>query len=228
MYITARALAFHRTPPRRTRTAHSFKKAATTEELREIFKLRYKVYCEEKGFERSEDHPGGIEYDEFDKSSRHFMVTSGPRLVIGTARLILDSGKGLPVRENCKIEADLSRLETGRLAEISRLAISKEYMKDLGISSHRSRQEVICGLYKLIYIESRMLGLTHWLAVMTEGLSELLKRSGIVFAPIGPPADYHGIRTPYIGSIADIEAQVSKINPGFFRETREEFKLLMQ
>ena len=34
--------------------------------LLEVFKLRYKVYCEEWGFERPEDHPDGIERDEFD------------------------------------------------------------------------------------------------------------------------------------------------------------------
>ena len=35
----------------------------------EVFKLRYKVYAEEWGFERKEDHPGEIEMDEYDDHS---------------------------------------------------------------------------------------------------------------------------------------------------------------
>ena len=87
---------------------------------------------------------------------------------------------------------------------------------------------VICGLYRLIYIESRTLGLTHWLAVMTDGLRQLLAKSGIVFMPIGPPSDYHGVRTPCLGSIAEIESGVSRMNPELFREAATQMRLLLQ
>jgi len=214
-------------------SASRFKKADSEEDLREIYKLRYKVYCEEKHFEKSEDHPGGIESDEFDKRSRHFMVTDRSRRVIATARLILDSEMGLPIRANCRIEKDLSCLDSSRIGEISRLAMSKEYLKmdeffSDGLSDRRRRQMVICGLYRLIYIESRTLGLTHWLAVMTDGLRQLLAKSGIVFTPIGPPSDYHGVRTPCLGSIAEIESGVSRMNPELFREAATQMRLLLQ
>jgi N-acyl amino acid synthase of PEP-CTERM/exosortase system len=221
-----------RSPSERFLSASRFKKADSEDELREIYKLRYKVYCEEKGFEKAEDHPGGIESDEFDKSSRHFMVTDRSRRAIATARLILDSGMGLPIMANCRIEKDLSRLNSSQVGEISRLAVSKEYLKmdelfSDGLSDRRRRQMVICGLYKLIYIESRALGLTHWLAVMTDGLRQLLAKSGIFFSPIGPSTDYHGVRTPCLGSIAEIESRVSRVNPELFREVATHTRLLL-
>lgn len=221
-----------RSPSERLLSASRVKKADSEEELREIYKLRYKVYCEEKGFEKAEDHPEGIETDEFDRCSRHFMVTDRSRRAVATARLILDSGMGLPIMANCRIERDLSRLESARMGEISRLAVSKEYLRmdelfSDGLSDRRRRQMVICGLYKLIYFESRSLGLTHWLAVMTDGLRMLLARSGIFFEPIGPPADYHGIRTPCLGSISEIELGVSRVNPELFREVASQTKFLL-
>lgn len=212
--------------------ASRFKKADSEDDLREIYKLRYKVYCEEKGFEKAEDHPGGIETDEFDVSSRHFMVTDRSRRAIATARLILPTELGLPILANCEIDKDLTHLKGARLGEISRLAVSKEYLRmdelfSDGLSDRRRRQMVICGLYKLIYMESRALGLTHWLAVMTDGLRQLLSRSGIFFSPIGPPADYHGIRTPCLGAITEIESGVSRVNPELFSEVATQTRLLL-
>lgn len=228
MYLPDRTLDFHRAPSEHICTAQKFKKADSEEELREVYKLRYKVYCEERGFEKPEDHPGGIEFDEFDKSSKHFMAMIGTRRhVIGTARIILNSENWLPIKINCKIEKDLSSLDHSRLGEISRLAVSNELLYNDAFNDKRMRQMVVFGLYKLIYIESRMMGLTHWLAVMTDGLYKLLRRAGIVFAPIGPPVNYHGIRTPYLGSIAEIEAEVSRKNPELFKATTEELKLLL-
>lgn len=224
-------------------TTPGFKKVDTADELSEVYRLRYKVYCEEKGFERPEDHPGGVEFDDFDKSSRHFIATNGARQAIATARLILGSEKGFPAKKNCRIEKDLSSLDHSRLGEISRLAVSKEClrrregarlllglngmedMKPPVLNDKMSRRTIVFGLYKLIYIESKMMGLTHWLAVMADGLHQLLKKNGFVFTPIGPPVDYHGLRTPYLGSIEEIEDAVAKIDPEFFNETREELKL---
>ncbi|UCH81747.1 MAG: GNAT family N-acetyltransferase [Nitrospiraceae bacterium] len=82
----------------------------------------------------------------------------------------------------------------------------------------RKRHEVILGLYKSIYQESKKRGLTHWYAVMTKGIATLLGKFGIDFRPIGDPVDYHGIRTPFIGEIAHIEKCMSETNTDLYRE----------
>ena len=208
-----------------------FRKVATDEERQEVFRLRYKVYCEEWGFEKPEDHPGWIEKDEFDARSVHFVAKvnkDGDERIIGTVRIILPSDKGFPIEKHCRITSDLSGIDRKKIGEISRLAISKDYRKRLddayyenkdlsnvvsvpaaNIERRRSRQAIVCGLYRSIYIESKEQGLTHWYAVMTMGLYTLLKRIDIVLKPIGPEVDYHGFRTPYIASIAEIEQNVA-------------------
>ncbi len=212
-----------------------FKKTTDNKELTEIYKLRYKVYCDEWGFERPGDHPGGLETDEFDESSVHFVaINESSRELIGTIRIILNSEKGFPIERHCRIDSDMAAVNRERVGEISRLAVSKEYRRraedrfiyegvdgqrpqvPVVVNDMRRRQEIICGLYKSMYIESKKIGLAYWYAVMAKGLQILLKRMGIIFTAIGPETDYHGLRTPYLADIAEIEREVSRNNPDFY------------
>ena len=97
--------------------------------LKEIYRLRYKVYVEEWGFERPENHPDGIEIDEFDKNSVHFATKNENENIIGTVRLILNSPIGFPIEKRCKLNINKDELPRNYLAEISRLAISKQYRR---------------------------------------------------------------------------------------------------
>jgi N-acyl amino acid synthase of PEP-CTERM/exosortase system len=211
-------------------------KAIEQTELQKVYELRYKSYCEEWGFERPEDYPDKLESDVFDKYSVHFLSARiDTRNVIATIRLILNSELGFPFEKHCRIDEDISHLDRNKMAEISRLAISKHYLRRTGdhiydcdfgpeelppapevSSERRKRQEIICGLYRCIYQESKEKGLTHWFAVMSRGLYILLKRLNMTFIPIGPEIDYHGPRRPYLGCIADIEREVSTENPDLF------------
>jgi N-acyl-L-homoserine lactone synthetase len=98
-------------------------------ELREIYRLRYKVYCEEWGFERPEDHPDGLEKDVYDKSAVHFAAKDSTQKIVGTIRLILNSSEGFPIEKYCQLDINKDELPRESLAEISRLAISKEYRR---------------------------------------------------------------------------------------------------
>lgn len=97
--------------------------------LKEIYRLRYKVYVEECGFERPENHPAGIEIDKFDKNSVHFATKNENENIIGTVRLILNSPIGFPIEKRCKLNINKDELPRNHLAEISRLAISKQYRR---------------------------------------------------------------------------------------------------
>jgi len=218
-----------------------FRKVVDKAELEEVFRLRYKVYCDEWGFEKAEDHPGGLEFDIFDSISRHFISLNETWQIIGTIRIILNSEKGFPIENHCSIDADLSNVNSDKIGEISRLAVSKEFRKrfedqfiydgtpeyiqqQAAVHERRRRHEIVTGLYKCLYVESKKSGLTHWYAVMAKGLYILLKRMGILFKPIGPEIYYHGLRTPYLGSIADIEEGVSRLHPELFKEFQEALK----
>ncbi len=206
--------------------------------LDEVYQLRYKVYVEEWGFEKKEDHPGGIEKDEFDDHSVHFVVRRrGEERIIGTIRMICCSDKGFPIEKHCTIEADLSAFDRNRFGEISRLAVSKDYrrratdsvyfdgkvleetaIENMYSGSRKMSNDIVLGLYKCIYKESLERGNQCIMAVMAKGLYLLLKRVGILFEPIGPPQYYHGLRTPYLGRIDTMLQELTTRNPALYRE----------
>ena len=213
-------------------------------ELEETFRLRYKVYCEERAFERKEDHPDGLEVDKYDVHAVHFASYNMRGQMVGTVRIILHSEEGFPIEKYCELYEDRPVCDRARVGEISRLALSKDvrrraedsYIYD-GVGKEpveflspsedrRRRHEIVVSMYKLIYIESKKTGLTHWYTVMSKGLHMLLTRLGIVFRPVGPEQYYHGLRTPYIGEIKEIEETVKRINPAFHEEATAELKRL--
>lgn len=73
--------------------------------IEEIYRLRYQVYCVERGFECLDEYPDGFEMDVYDRYSNHFCVVSTTsEKIIGTVRLILDSPIGLPIERHCVLD----------------------------------------------------------------------------------------------------------------------------
>jgi len=216
----------------------SYQKVAHSDpEISEIYRLRFKVYCLECGYEDACDYINQKESDEFDSVSSHFSATArSTDSLVGTARIILPSKLGFPALNHFEIDKKLLPfIPSGRVGEISRLAISKEYRQRQAdealhgnnvISlldarekrSWRRRYEnaLVTGLYHSLYAEGLELGFTHFYAVMADGLAALLKKWGLVWKPIGPSIDYHGMRSPYVASIEDnmywFESEAKKIS----------------
>ena len=115
-----------------------------------IYRLRYKVYVEEFGFEKAEDHPDGYETDVYDPHSIHFAALDENQEVIGTVRMILNSEKGFPIDHAAKISFIGEKPAPDKIAEVSRLAISKNFRRRLedgfcGVQSYltKSTEEIL-------------------------------------------------------------------------------------
>ena len=100
--------------------------ADTSGLIEEVFRLRYQVYCLEKGYETGRD---GMEFDKYDDRARHvLLVHRASGQAIGTVRVIPSSRtggvSGLPMSSVCGpgLLRGLPTLTTG---EISRFAVSK-------------------------------------------------------------------------------------------------------
>jgi N-acyl-L-homoserine lactone synthetase len=174
--------------------------ARTPEQVLEAKKLRYRVYCEERGFEPGE---GGIEQDEFDDNARHVLVrsrTTGE--VFGTVRLVFGTedadSKGLPMQRVCEdyVLAPLPKIAT---AEISRFALTRDRS---GISPNAAALMRLFLIQGVVQVSGE-LGLTHWAAIMEKTLLRLLRSTSIYFLPVGPAVEYHGIRQPAIFPVTD-------------------------
>jgi len=219
--------------------------AVTDETEQEAYRLRFQIYCVERGFEDPETFPDQMEKDEFDERSVHALVRHRKTsLLAGLVRLILpdpnNSNAPFPIELHCGEDFDpdvMSHFNVPRnkLAEVSRFAISKNFKKRAGepettsgvssifnysndeLSKHRRIfPHISLGLIAMLFYISQQHKITHWYAVMEPSLSRLLSRFGIHFTKIGPIVDYHGRRQPMIACVNDLLQGVHDTNEEFW------------
>jgi N-acyl amino acid synthase of PEP-CTERM/exosortase system len=208
--------------------------------LAQSYALRFQVFCEELGFVPPASCPEGQESDAHDSHSLHFGAIDRHGAVVGTARLVRDSDLGLPLFSRCRIlpEFQPSAGERGAVAEISRLAVSAHYRRrkgddryglSTGVQEHPRvtpmarerrgrRPEIVLGLYRAMYQESKRRGIRRWYAAMEKGLARQLTRFHIHFLEVGPETDYYGPVSPYAVDIRAVEASVAAGDRALFRE----------
>ena len=194
--------------------------------LEQSFALRYQVYCLERGFLNSEHYPNQLETDAFDAHALHFGTTNLQGELVGTARLVRESGAGFPLFLHCNIfagETELDRPEN-TVVEVSRLSVSRKYRRrkddracgDQGappphiITERRGERaeyggELIVSLYKALYQASKRHGITHWLAATEKSLYRLLGKYAFPLRLIGPEIDYFGPVAPYLMDISEFD-----------------------
>ena len=200
--------------------------------LKEVFRLRYQVYCEEEcipGFQ-TDKFQYGMEKDEDDRRSAQCLVRhrhSG--IIAGSVRLVLPNPMNyeelLPIEKYKEIFLDPGLIDLGKIprqrsAEISRFILAKEFRSRKGErqkpyggtellsdnkSEHgrRSFPHPILGLAIAIIRMSLENDITHLFALMEPVLNKLLRRFLFDFKPIGPVVECHGIRQPYLALVQE-------------------------
>jgi N-acyl-L-homoserine lactone synthetase len=163
--------------------------------MEESYRLRYRVYCEERRFLHPGDYPDGVERDEFDRYAIHVGVTDGRGVLLATARLVRPNITGLPLFRHCRIFPNETELyeESNDVVEVSRLCVSRR-LRNRG----KGRSAVTAELYRALYRASRRRGHTHWLVATEPSLQRLVADFGFPFRAVGPSTDYFGAVTPYL------------------------------
>jgi N-acyl amino acid synthase of PEP-CTERM/exosortase system len=208
------------------RTILNFRLIESKKQLEQIYRLRFQVYARECGFIHESTFPDGLEMDKYDPYSLHFVAEDNTG-IIGTCRLVLDNPHGFPVEERCgnKLDFEINYLGRDRIAEISRLAISKTYRKrnDVGLFydvgfyyhdgfRHANKQQmrfvrpIVFGLYREMHKECRKREIAYCMALMEKSLYHLSRMHGFKLDPIGKEIDYHGPVRPYICSVDEAAA----------------------
>ena len=196
--------------------------ATTPDQLRDVFQVRYRVYCQELNYEAAERFPEHLEHDEFDSQSLHCLIThkrSG--LAAGCVRLVTTSANKyhnpLPIERYCNSSLDRESIEfldsnRDTVCEISRLAVDGRFrrrsgaartqlgdLRDLDCCDREQRafsMIAIAGFMASTAL-SELTGRRNTFAMMETFLPRLMKRSGIYFDRAGRNMDYHGLRAPY-------------------------------
>lgn len=185
--------------------------ARTPEQVVEAQKLRYRVYCEERGFEPGED---GLERDRYDTDAHHVLVRSRENgNTYGTVRVAMTPAPeaaepGFPMEKLCapRLLAYLPRRATG---EVSRFALLRDRA---GISPAAAALMRLCLIQGVIRVSGEN-GLSHLCALMEHTLLRLLRSTSIHFDPIGPTIEFRGTRQPSTWRIGEGLARVRRENP---------------
>jgi N-acyl amino acid synthase of PEP-CTERM/exosortase system len=200
---------------------------ADTDALRrEVYRIRYQVFCEEMGTEDKEQFPEGLEYDEYDGHSAHCLLRHRRNekhdIYAGCIRIVLQHPRHRHVRPpfmlHCsdslwRTKLDPFRLPPGSFGEISRLAITREFRRRKGdvngatgenlpmlSSTEEERRHypyIPIGLYMAAAVVWFESDMDYLFAMMEPRLARHLRRYGICFEQAGEETDYHGRRAAF-------------------------------
>jgi N-acyl amino acid synthase of PEP-CTERM/exosortase system len=209
------------------------------EKLKSVYNLRYQVFCKERGFIPKRLCPKQMEVDEYDNRSLHFAAYyNKDQHASGTLRLVSgEAVEQLPLSKKCQIDKALlpRDFDYSKCGEISRLAISKNFRRratdgnypqekedrvSARVQSNKRTKfpEIVLGLYKSLYQETKRHGIEHWLAAMEPSLVKLLYKLPIQFMEIGPEVDYYGPVKPYIASVYEFECMLHTRSPELYAD----------
>jgi N-acyl amino acid synthase of PEP-CTERM/exosortase system len=195
--------------------------------LESSYRLRYRVYCIERGFLRPENYPLGLETDEFDAISSHVGAVDAHGELAGTARIVKNTAAGFPLFHHCALFSHEKARDTtiDGLVEVGRLSVSRHFRRRRSdgapitgnaSNSHRSPQyhgadrrdargNVLLTILKALYQQTKRMGATEWLAATEPSLQRMLARHGFPFRQIGPESDYFGLVAPYLMDLEEFD-----------------------
>ena len=204
--------------------------ADSTALLREVYRMRYEVYCREMEFERPEQFPDGLEYDAYDRRARHCLLQHrASSMYAGCVRLIIRDpvapDEPFPFERYCghslnREILDPARLPAGSYGEISRLTVTARFRRrtgergtdqgrpeGMGVIPEAERR-VFSHIAVGLYLAGAALGLEEGLdgvfVMMEPRLARHLSLYDIRFTPVGEVIDYHGKRGPFYISRDDL------------------------
>lgn len=190
--------------------------ADTPKLKKEVFKIRYKVYCEELNYESTSKFPDGLEMDDYDDNSIHILLKHRLKGVYaGCVRLVLaesdENVNSFPLEKIFPNHFSDTQTYRSNCCEVSRLAVPAEFRKRKDESTipegiifsppetsqnkrgQRQFPVIALSLYWAAFSISVTLNLDV-LALMEPRLARHLKRTGIISQRVSDLIDYRGKR----------------------------------
>lgn len=185
--------------------------ASTPELVEQACKIRYAVYCEEFGFEKSSSHQN-IESDRFDLFSNHYLIQHKPSSeFVGTIRMVspcVAETAPLPISQlfgsnQEELKCQPASFCASSISEISRLAVLPEFrnrtLSNTDFSYQASLPIVVIALYATAAADFQLNPERKYLFLLSEPrLVRHLRILGICFEKVGPIIEHRGKRAPHV------------------------------
>lgn len=223
--------------------------AAASDELRrEVFRIRYDVYCDELRYEDPSRFPDKEETDGYDSHSLHCLLLHEPSgTYAGCVRLVQVNPARpedpLPFERLCKgrmYDELLARLVPDRtkIGEISRLAVRSSFRRRKGESTvpggvveerrgplgSMRTPWIALGLYLSAAALGLIKGLNGVFALMEPRLARRLGTYGIRFQQVGEPVEHRGERAPFFISRENLYASLPSLVRGLLEVVERDLR----
>lgn len=173
--------------------------AKSEKQRNEIFRLRYEIYCLRDKLLKPEDYPNGIEFDDYDKDSIHFIAYSNKHVPIGTVRLIMGTVEGYPTENEFNLKPIVDKIPKETIAEVSRFLVVPEYRKTL----------LMVDLCKTVYLFSKRKEIFFLLGCVESWFLESLNK---IMGPIDiisqPKFCFNAMNYPFLLPLVTAEKNV--------------------
>lgn len=223
--------------------------ALTRKQRDKVYEIRYRVYCEEFGYEPISTFSNGQEIDEFDCQSIHCLVThKASGLPAGCVRIVLVEGSDhMPMEVHAADSIDHVFIDSfqdrrATVCEVSRLAVDTAFRRrhrdwetrlgniekvDFNASETRSFPLIALALMLGAGAAADALGRINCFAIMEPSLAVLMKRAGIHFVRIGTDFEFRGKRAPYYGDMNELIGAARPEFSAYFLALRKQFKAIL-
>lgn len=213
---------------------------------REVYRIRYKVYCLDLNYEPTKNFPDCMEIDDYDSHSIHCLIKHKPlNIYVACVRVILPNLKfpdlEFPIEKVCRdrMNIALDPMTRSQFCEVSRLAIIPEFRRRRGeqqspvglsenleiikdnsyfISEERRKYPFILplSLYLAACSMVSVCGDLKALTLMEPRLMRHLRMSDFPSYQVGEIVDFHGQRAPFDIYYKEVIASLSPENRELF------------
>ena len=192
-------------------------------------RIRYQVFCLDKGFEDPEAFSAAQETDAWDDQSAHFIVQNkNTRQWVAATRLVLPkTGRPLPVDSLNAFDRSMLGDPTTPVGEISRFCIignrslidtSSQLEPDpnsleawgIGAIGKKQQFEVTLGMIRAAGIYALKRDIDYCIMLITDAFARLLRKLGITLRQAGPAIEHRGMRTPYLVDMRESVMSMAK------------------
>ncbi len=180
-------------------------------------RIRYQVFCLDKGFEDPEAFSAAQETDAWDEQAAHFIVQDkNTRQWVAATRLVLPkTGRPLPVDSLNAFDRRMLEDPSTRIGEISRFCIignrsnievNSQLEPDpnslaawgIGAIGKKQQFEVTLGMIRAAGIYALKRNIDFCIMLITDAFARMLRKLGVTLVQAGPAVDHRGMRTAYL------------------------------
>jgi len=170
---------------------YSVVEVTSGDQLKHHYRLRYRVFCKEKGFEPPAQAPDGLERDSYDSVATPFLVRrhrpEGEPDYPATVRWLPGRIKPLPIEAICQASFPLDP-HGDYTAELSRFIIRDSCLQE--------RFNIFRALARHFYHYSRARDTRYLLLLIQPALLRILHYRDVHAKPFSTPVQFRGTRIP--------------------------------